>query len=134
MNRWLVKSEPSVYAWSQLVADGRTAWTGVRNNTARLHLLAMKVGDEVLYYHTDDDRQVVAVARVVKEAYTDPTAEDPRWVCVDLEPLRALAKPVPLAAFKADPALVDSWLVKLGRLSVLPLTEAQYQRVLELGA
>lgn len=133
MARWLVKSEPHVYAWDTFVADGRTAWTGVRNHQARLHLLAMKVGEQVLYYHSGDGKAVVGIAEVTREAYLDPTADDPRWVCVDLAPVRALARPVTLARFKADPALAASVLVKNSRLSVQPVSDAEFAHTLTLG-
>lgn len=133
MRHWLVKSEPSVYPFTQFVAERRTAWTGIRNNAARLHLLAMKVGDEVLYYHSGEGKEVVGVARVVAEAYVDPTADDPRWMCVDLEAVRAVARPVALATFKSDTVLMESRLVKESRLSVSPLTPEQYAHVIELA-
>jgi predicted RNA-binding protein with PUA-like domain len=133
MRHWLVKSEPTSYSFDQLRKEGRTAWTGIRNNAARLHLLAMQPGDEVLYYHSGDPKEVVGVARVVRAAYTDPTAEDPRWVCVDLEAGRPLARPVPLATFRADPLLAETRLVKESRLSVSPLSPEQFARVLALG-
>jgi predicted RNA-binding protein with PUA-like domain len=132
-NCWLVKSEPSAYPFSQLVAERRTAWTGIRNNAARLHLLAMKAGDGVLFYHSGEGKEVVGTARVVAEAYPDPTAEDPRWMCVDIEAGRPVPKPVPLATFRADPILAETRLVKESRLSVSPLTGEQFARVLELA-
>src|SRR5690606_18692611 len=102
---WLVKSEPDAYAWDDLVRDGRTVWDGVRNALARRHLAAMRRGDLVLYYHSNVGKEVVGVARVVREAYPDPTARSGDWLAVDLEPVKPLAKPVSLAAIKADPAL-----------------------------
>src|ERR1022692_828396 len=105
MNYWLVKSEPESYPWSQLVKDGKTAWTGVRNFTARLNLRAMKKGDFVFFYHSVSDKQVVGLARVAGEFYPDATATEGDWSCVDLAPVKPLKNPVPLAAIKADPVL-----------------------------
>ena len=133
MNYWLVKSEPEAYAWSQLVADRRTAWTGVRNFQARNHLRAMKTGDLVLFYHSVSEKQIVGLARVCREAYPDPTAEEGDWSCVDLKPVMALAKPVSLEVIKADELLEDLALLKQSRLSVTPLTPAQYGRLLALA-
>ena len=130
MNYWLVKSEPETYSWAQLVKDGQTAWTGVRNFQARNHLRAMKKGDLVFYYHSGEVRQVVGLARVSKEAYPDPTAKEGDWSCVDLAPVKPLAKPVSLAAIKADKLLSEMQLVKQTRLSVSPITKAQFERVL----
>jgi len=130
---WLVKQEPDDYAWSSLVKDGRTAWTGIRNFQARNNLRAMEKGDLVLYYHSGKEKQVVGVARVAKAAYPDPTAKEGDWSAVDLAPERSLPQPVSLASIKADPALADMPLVKQSRLSALPVTEAQFRRVLKLG-
>lgn len=134
MNYWLVKSEPEAYSWAQLVKDGRTAWTGVRNFAARLHLRAMKRGDHVFFYHSVSDKQVVGLARVAKEFYPDPTAEEGDWSCVDIEPLKPLKNPVSLETIKADPILKDMQLVRQSRLSVSPLTPAQAERLLKLAA
>jgi len=134
MNYWLAKSEPESYSWAQLVKDGKTAWTGVRNFQARNNLRAMKKGDAVFFYHSVTDKAVVGVAKVVKEAYTDATAEEGDWACVDLAPFKALAQPVTLAAVKGDKVLSGSLLVKQSRISVVPLTEPQAKRFLELAA
>lgn len=134
MNYWLAKSEPESYSWSQLVKDGKTAWTGVRNFQARNNLRAMKKGDAVFFYHSVTDKQVVGVAKVVREAYADATAEEGDWSCVDLTPLKALVQPVTLAVVKKDKVLSASLLVKQSRISVVPLTEAQAGRFLELAA
>jgi predicted RNA-binding protein with PUA-like domain len=131
---FLAKSEPHVYPWTRLEAEGRAAWDGVRNFEARNNLRQMKKGDFVLFYHSGDDKAVVGVARVVREAYPDPTAEEGDWSCVDLEPVRALAKPVTLAAIKADPAFADIGLIRRGRLSVVPVSAAHFTRILKLGA
>jgi predicted RNA-binding protein with PUA-like domain len=133
MNYWLVKSEPAAYAWTQLVTDGSTAWTGVRNFQARNHLRAMKKGDQVFFYHSVTDKQVVGLARVAREFYPDPTATDGDWSCVDLAPVRPLKKTVPLETIKADAVLKTMPLVKQSRLSVTPLTPAQAERLLKLG-
>ena len=133
MNYWLVKSEPEAYSWTTFVEDKRAAWTGVRNFQARNNLRAMKRGDLVLFYHSVSDKQIVGLARVDKEAYADATAEEGDWSCVDLVPAEPLKKPVTLAQIKSDKALADMPLVKHSRLSVTPLTEAQFKRVLVLG-
>src|SRR6185369_3747035 len=116
-----------------LVKDGKTAWTGVRNFAARLNLRAMKKGDPVLFYHSVSEKQVVGVACVDKEAYPDKTAEEGEWVCVDLVPNKALKKPVTLEQIKADKVLREMKLVRQSRLSVSPLTEEQFKRALELS-
>jgi|ERR1035437_3205914 predicted RNA-binding protein with PUA-like domain len=133
MNYWLVKSEPAAYAWAQLVKDGKTAWTGVRNFQARNNLRAMKKGDFVCFYHSVSDKQIVGLARVAKEFYPDATAADDDWSCVDLAPVKALKIPVPLAAVKADKILKEMKLVKQSRLSVTPLTSVEFARLLELA-
>jgi predicted RNA-binding protein with PUA-like domain len=132
-NYWLAKSEPEAYSWATLVKDGQTAWTGVRNFTARNNLRAMRKGDFVFFYHSGTGKEVVGVAKVEREAYPDPTAKEGDWVCVDLMPVKALKKPVALGEIKADRILKDMPLVRLSRLSVSPLTEAQFNRVLELS-
>src|SRR5580704_2735327 len=118
MNHWLVKQEPESYSFSDLVKDGRTAWTGVRNFQARNNLRAMKKDDPVLFYHSVSEKQIVGLARVAREAYPDPTAEEGDWVCVDLVPAKTLPRPVPLEAIKRDSAVKDMPLVKNSRLSV----------------
>jgi len=133
MNYWLVKSEPESYSWTQFVKDGRTVWTGVRNFAARLHLRAMKVGDRVLFYHSGEGKDVVGLAKVVKAAYADPTAEEGDWSCVDLAPVKALTKPVTLSTIKGDKVLSTMRLVKESRLSVSPVSEAQFTRLLDLA-
>lgn len=133
MNYWLVKSEPSVYAWEQLVADGKTCWDGVRNFAARLHLLAMKKGDHVMFYHSNEGLAVTGIAKVATTAYQDPTTDDERWVAVDLVPYKALKKPVTLTQIKAEPGLKNIALVRIGRLSVMPLTKKEYEIIIELS-
>jgi len=132
-NYWLVKSEPESYSWAMFVKDGRTAWTGVRNFQARNNLRAMKQGDEVLFYHSVSEKQVVGIARVAKEAYADPTAREGDWSAVDLEPEVALKEPVTLETIKADKILKEIPLVRHSRLSVTPLAAAAFERFLELG-
>lgn len=134
MNYWLVKQEPEAYAWEQFVRDGRTAWTGVRNFQARNNLRAMKTNDRVLYYHSVTGKEIVGVAKVAKEFYPDPSAEEGDWSVVDLVPHKPLKQPVSLETIKADAVLKDIPLVRQSRLSVSPLTPEQFQRVLELGA
>ena len=130
---WLVKQEPEAYPWSQLVADGKTAWTGVRNFQARLSLRAMKKGDPVLYYHSVTDKQVVGIAEVVTEAYPDPTATEGDWSAVDIAPKKSLARPVELATLEADPITAEMPLIRQSRLSVMPLDKAVFDRILELS-
>lgn len=134
IQHWLVKSEPESYSWADLLKDKRTAWTGVRNFQARNNLRAMRIGDRVLFYHSVTDKQVVGIARVAKEAYPDPTATEGDWSCVDLVPAQPLAQPVSLDQIKADKAFREMPLITHSRLSVSPVTEAQFRRVLELGA
>lgn len=133
MAYWLVKSEPSSYGWEQLNKDKQTAWTGVRNYAARNHLKAMKKGDQVFFYHSNEGVEIVGIAKVSKEYYQDPTTEDTNWVVVDLKPLRKLKKPVSLATVKADKRLSNMALVKLGRLSVQPVTDEEWEVIMELA-
>ena len=133
MNYWLVKSEPGAYSWSQLLKDGETQWTGVRNFAARNHLRAMKSGDVVFFYHSGEDKSVVGLARVVRESYPDPTAGEGDWAAVDLMPVKPLAKPVLLSQIKADKILKEMVLAKQSRLSVIPVTREEFKRLLELS-
>ena len=130
---WLVKSEPFKYAWGELVKDGSTYWDGVRNYSARNNLRAMRKGDLVLYYHSNEGKEVVGIARVTRESYPDPTTDDERWLVVDVEPVKALAEPVSLATIKGDPKLSEMALVRQSRLSVMPVTKPEFDRVLKLG-
>jgi len=130
---WLVKQEPESYSWADFVKEGKTAWTGVRNFQARNNLRAMEKGDPVFFYHSGESKEDVGVARVGKEAYPDPTATEGDWSGVDLVPVKALKKPVTLGVIKADRALKEIPLIRNSRLSVMPLTEAQFNRILELG-
>ena len=133
MNYWLVKSEPDAYAWQTFVRDGKTAWTGVRNFAARNNLRAMRNGDTVFFYHSNEGKEVVGMATVVKEFYPDATAEEGDWSCVDLKVQAALKQPVTLPQIKADAELKDMALVKQSRLSVMPVSAAQAKRLLKLG-
>jgi predicted RNA-binding protein with PUA-like domain len=126
--RWLMKSEPSSYSWADLVRDGSTEWDGVRNNAARLHLRAMKHGDEAFFYHSMDERSVIGIMRVTREAAPDP--KDPDWVSVKVEPLRALERPVTLKEIKAEPKLAKMELIRQSRLSVAPVREDEWETVL----
>ena len=133
MQYWLVKSEPEAYSYDDLVQEGRTMWDGVRNYQARNNMRAMKVGDEVLYYHSRQGLEIVGIAQVVKEAYPDPTAEKGDWSVVDLIPIRRLEKPVSLKSIKEHPDLQELALVRNGRLSVMPVPEASYRLILEMA-
>jgi len=133
MNYWLVKSEPDTYSWSQLLGDRRTAWTGVRNYAARNHLRAMKSGDPVFFYHSGDEKSVVGLARVAKESYTDPTADDGDWSAVDIAAEIPLVLQVTLAQIKADKTLKEMVLAKQSRLSVSPVTREQFERLMKLA-
>lgn len=131
MAYWLMKSEPESYSWSDLVRDGGTEWDGVRNNAARLHLKAMKKGDEAFFYHSMSDKAVVGVMRVAREAQPDPKDSD--WVSVRVEPVKPLQRPVTLAEIKAEPKLAKMELIRQSRLSVAPVRSEEWQAVLELA-
>jgi predicted RNA-binding protein with PUA-like domain len=133
MQFWLVKSEPHKYSWDQFVRDGKTFWDGVRNYAARNNLRAMQKGDRVLFYHSNEGLEIVGIAEVIKEAYQDPTTEDTNWVAVDLKPVQALPKPVPLSVLKSDPTLQHMEIVRLSRLSVSKVKETEYKKVLKLA-
>ena len=130
---WLVKTEPETYAWADLLRDKRTDWTGVRNYAARIHLKAMKEGDEVFVYHSGDDKSVVGIARVTKAAFPDPTADEDGWVAVALAAVAPLKQPVTLAQIKTDVVAKGMTFVRQGRLSVSPVTAAEFARVKKLG-
>lgn len=130
---WLVKSEPSKYSWDKFVEDKRTYWDGIRNYTARNNLKAMKKGDEVFFYHSQEGLEIVGIANVAKEAYQDPTTDDSNWVVVDLKPIQKMKKRVTLATIKADKRLEGISLVKQGRLSVCPITDEEWDIILQLG-
>lgn len=133
MNYWLVKSEPFKYSWEQLVKDKKTHWDGVRNYAARNNLREMQKGDQVFFYHSNEGLAIVGIAEVVKTAYQDPTTDDPNWVVVDLEPVKAMPKPVTLEVIKADKDLANMDLVRLSRLSVGKVTAAEYKKVCKMG-
>ena len=130
---WIVKSEPEAYSFGDLVRDGKTVWDGVRNAQALNHLRAMQKGDQVLFYHTGDQRELVGLARVVSAPYADPKGGDPKLAVVDLAGERELARPVPLAAIKAEPSLATLGLVRQGRLSVMPATAAEWKRLMGMA-
>lgn len=133
MAYWLLKTEPDCYSWAQLQADKKTAWDGVTNALALKHLRTMRKGDLALIYHTADERRVVGVAEVTSAPYTDPKAGDEKLVVVDVKPKRALARPVTLDEFKADPAFAGWDLLRIGRLGVVPVPEAMWKRIEELS-
>jgi predicted RNA-binding protein with PUA-like domain len=131
---FLTKSEPGVYSFADLVREGKTCWDGVRNYQARNHLRSMKAGDQVLYYHSGSERAVVGIAEVVAEAYPDPGDPSGEFSAVDLRPLRALARPVTLAEIKATPALGDMILLRQSRLSVMPVSKAEFDTIVKMGS
>lgn len=133
MNYWLVKSEPTKYSWEKFNQDKKTFWDGVRNFQARNNLKDMAKDDLVLFYHSNEGKEIVGIARVAKTAYQDPTTDDPNWVAVDLKPYKALKKAVSLEQVKNDPILSSTYLIRQARLSVMPVTEEQFNRVMLLG-
>jgi len=133
MEYWLVKSEPFKYSWEQFEKDRSTFWDGVRNYQARNNLKAMKTGDWVLFYHSNDGKEIVGIAEVLKEYYQDPTTTDANWVVVDLKPVRQLKKPVGLDLIKSDEFLCNIALVRQGRLSVMPLKREEFDRIIALS-
>jgi len=133
MAYWLVKSEPDTWSWDQHAKKGADAWTGVRNFQAKAHLKAMKKGDQVFFYHSGEGKEIVGVSEVVKEAYKDTTAKEGDWICVDLKAIEPLKTPVTLAAIKADRKFADMVLVKNSRLSVQPVTAAEWSAIRKLG-
>lgn len=133
MAYWLVKSEPSVYSWDTLVKEKQTCWSGVRNYAARINLRAMKKGDEVLYYHSNEGVEIVGIAKVIKEAYQDPTTDDDRWVAVDIKAHKKLKNPVTLAALKPDKRFANMDLIRLGRLSVQTVKPEEWEMIMKLS-
>jgi len=133
MAYWLVKSEPFKYSWDQFVAEKQTMWNGVRNYAARNNLRAMQKGDEVLFYHSNEGLEIVGIAKVAKEHYPDPTADDDTWSVVDLKPVKKLKKPVTLATIKANKQLANMQIIKLSRLSVSGVTPDEWETIMELG-
>ena len=134
MAHWLIKSEPFKYSWDQFVKDGKTIWDGVRNYAARNNLRSMKAGDQVFFYHSNEGTEIVGIAKVVKEAYQDPTTDDKNWVVVDLSPVESLKVPVTLETIKADEQLKDVGLVRQGRLSVMGMKPEEFDRIVALGS
>ncbi len=132
MSYWLVKSEPLTYSWDQFVKDKKTTWDGIRNYAARLHVKAMKKGDEVLFYHSNEGLEIVGIAKVIKEAYPDPTTKDD-WSAVDLKAHKKLKKPVTLNEIKKDKRLADMALIRISRLSVQPVKEEEWKIIMELA-
>jgi predicted RNA-binding protein with PUA-like domain len=133
MAHWLIKSEPFKYSWDQFVKDKQTFWDGIRNFRARNNLKAMKKGDEVFFYHSNEGLEIVGIAKVAKEAYQDPTTEDPNWVVVEFKPVKKLKRSVSLSEIKATESLAEMELVKLGRLSVSAVTDEEWNIVLDLS-
>jgi len=133
MNYWLVKSEPGEYSFQDLLKDGKTMWEGVRNYAARNNLRAMKKGDLVFFYHSVNGKEVVGIAQVDREYYPDPAATMGEWLVVDITPVKPLAKPVNLKTIKATPELQNIALVRIGRLSVMPLEKSEFEKILALG-
>lgn len=133
MAYWLIKSEPFKYSWEQFEKDKSTFWDGVRNYAARNHLRAMKKGDQAFWYHSNEGLEIVGIAKVIKEAYPDPTADDETWSAVDFAPFKKLKKPVGLALIKTDKRLANMALVRLGRLSVQPVTDEEWKIIMELS-
>lgn len=132
-NQWLVKQEPEDYSWDDLVRDGKTKWTGVRNFQARNNLKQMAVGDKVLFYHSGKEKGVVGIAEVAKAAYPDPTANDPSWVAVDIKPVKRLSQPVSLVNIKANKNLSDLLLVRQSRLSVMPVSKTHFDEIVRMS-
>ena len=130
---WMVKQEPEAYSWADLVRDGGTEWTGVRNFQARNNLRQMKVGDRVLFYHSGEEKGVVGIAQVAKAAYPDPTADEAQWIAVDIKPVKPLREPVPLTAIKTDPKLGNMLLIRQSRLSVMPVTKEEFDTIVAMG-
>lgn len=133
MSFWLLKSEPDVYSFDQLLAEGETVWNGVRNNAARLHLRAMKAGDQALFYHSNIGKEAVGLCRISREAYPDPTDESGQWVAVSVQPVRRLARPVTLAEMKAEPGLAEFQLIRQSRLSVVPVRDEEWETILKMA-
>ena len=133
MAYWLIKSEPFKYAWDKFVADGSTFWDGVRNYGARNNLRSMKKGDLAFFYHSNEGLEIVGIAKVVKESYQDPTTDETAWVVVDFKPHKKLKKPVTLAAIKATPSLSNMALIRLGRLSVQPVLEEEWEIIMAMS-
>ncbi len=133
MRYWLLKSEPDVYSFDQLVAEGETVWNGVRNNAARLHLKAMTQGDEALFYHSNIGKEAVGLCRISREGYPDPTDASGQWVAVSVQPVRRLSRPVSLAEMKTEPMLAEFQLIRQSRLSVVPVRDDEWATILRMA-
>ena len=133
MAYWLAKSEPSTYSWDDLVKEKQTCWSGIRNYAARIHMRNMKKGDEVFFYHSNEGVEIVGIAKVIKEAYPDPTTDDDRWVAVDLKPVRKLKNPVTLDAIKKETRLKEMALVRISRLSLQPVSDEEWEIVMKMA-
>lgn len=133
MAYWLAKSEPSTYSWDDLVKEKQTCWSGIRNYAARIHMRNMKKGDEVFFYHSNEGVEIVGIAKVIKEAYPDPTTDDERWVAVDLKPVRKLKNPVTLDAIKKETRLKEMALVRISRLSLQPVSDEEWEIVMKMA-
>lgn len=133
MSCWLVKSDPETYGWKEFSAEKKTSWDGIRNYAARIHLKAMKRGDDVLFYHSNKDAGIVGTAKVTKEFYPDPTSKEEGWVSVELQCRKAFKNPVTLAAVKGEKKLKDMLLLKISRLSVMPVTDAEFGTIVKMG-
>lgn len=131
---WLIKQEPETYSWDDLVRDGRTDWTGVRNFQARNNLRQMKAGDAVLFYHSGASKSVVGIAAVAKAGYADPTADDPQWIAVDIKPVKPLKQPVTLAAMRENSQLSNLLLIRQSRLSVMPVSKGEFETIVKMGS
>lgn len=133
MNYWLMKTEPDVFSWDQLVNDGKATWDGVRNYAARNNMRAMKKGDQVFIYHSNIGREVVGIAKISREHFPDPTTDDDRWSAVEVAPFKPLKKPVTLETIKKTPELRDMKLITIGRLSVMPVTKTEFDTIVRLS-
>jgi predicted RNA-binding protein with PUA-like domain len=133
MQYWLMKSEPDVFSYDDLIAKGQEHWDGVRNYTARNNMRAMKVGDKALFYHSNIDKAVVGIMKIIKTAYQDPTTNETQWVCVDVAPFKKLKNPVSLADIKANPKLQEIKMIKQSRLSVIDLTKTEFEEILNMS-
>ena len=133
MAYWLAKSEPSTYSWDDLVKEKQTCWSGIRNYAARIHMRNMKKGDEVFFFFSNEGVEIVGIAKVIKEAYPDPTTDDDRWVAVDLKPVRKLKNPVTLDAIKKETRLKEMALVRISRLSLQPVSDEEWEIVMKMA-
>lgn len=133
MAHWLLKSEPTSYSWEQMLADKKTVWSGVRNYAARLHLRSMKKGEECFFYHSNKGLEIVGIVKIVREAYQDPTTTDDAWVAVDIAPVKTLKRAVSLDQIKADKSLAEMALIRISRLSVQPVTDAEWKTILKMA-